>query len=483
MFQTKNMSRRNRLLIVFVSMLIGAAGVVLWSTFSRDARVLQKTTDAIIELRTEGNSAIAASDTDRMEEVASALLKKYKRLQRVDPSFLAAYHDSVSEWSYLNYMGAEQVVAQNLVAAANDSIATTNFEKLKQILKKLEIQKVRLDRAAAAEIEEELFKFYGYHVSVIEWSRTTLDILVEIVRARPPPESGQIVWGEVPVFPALEDIPIDGGMFASVGVVYGPQPDEVYYGLPPTMRLWDAMGNLTPVCQRTVFCDDVSPPDPPLRDMPLPFITLENGQLLTGIGIISDEYNIAECSIRYPYFRSDGCFACPRETPYYNESNNTCQECARSSSYKHSDGKCYLCPEDTPFYNENTGKCQATTCGVHSSPAGGGQCRCDSGYEARGGECVVQKFAAPPLLTPETTFPPEPESTPTKKYTITCEKDYRSVGPTTVGGTTYCIVPRPCSLGVCPYRAWGSDGSYKTSECLDTDYLKISRPTCSELGI
>lgn len=270
-----------KLAFIVLPIIIGVGGVLLWYNYwPTYTNTINKISKRVVELQDRGNSALVTNDTPLMDQVAQDLLLEYKRLNDLNPdSGLEEYNTSVSEWVYLSYLGAEQSISLDLVAQVDEAVAKGEYEEIKRAIDSLRVQQARLDSLTLLQ-QVAVLKFFDYQSSIINWVLVTVEIGEEIVEKQLPPESGQIVWGEVPVFPALSDIPIDGGIFASLKPVYGPQPGRVFYNIPPNSSLWDSITSTTPTCNSIAYCYNVSPPDPPLFDEPPPFITLEDGSEL-----------------------------------------------------------------------------------------------------------------------------------------------------------------------------------------------------------
>lgn len=294
--RNKRLSNQATLGITLISI---CAGVMFFFLFQDEIdnlffpsafAVLDKSVENVVELRERGSAALAADDTEAMEEVAEDLLDEYERIIDQRPQGLPSYYSSVVEWTYLMYWGAEQEIVGDLMAEMNEAVAVGDYEAFERALAQVRAVRDRLNRNSSMVAPG---KFTAHGIEMYLWTVATISSGEDIVEAQLPPESGQVVWGEVPVFPGLVDIPIAGGLVASAEplYMYESQPKQAYYNIPPNSSLWDAITTLTPVCSPfdNSSCYEVSAPEPKPVDSLPSFITFEGGQLLEGAGITSDE--------------------------------------------------------------------------------------------------------------------------------------------------------------------------------------------------
>ena len=280
-------SRLGSVLAVAVAAGVIAVAVLVlieeWEGEPTYAEVVQESLEEVVALRDAGDASLAAGDTPAMKEVADQLHVQYQRLSGLTPPpGSVEYHAAVIEWLFLLYQASEQVVAQDIKAAGDGAVAAGDYEALLLISIELEIVYGRLIALLPPPKLEE------YHFSVIDRVVQTRDSAQEIASASLSPEDAQIVWGTPPVMPALTDIPIDGGLFASIEPQVAPQPGQVFYNIPPNSSLWDAITRLTPPC-RISPCYEVPQVNPPQAGEVLAFIVQEGGQPITGVGITEGE--------------------------------------------------------------------------------------------------------------------------------------------------------------------------------------------------
>jgi hypothetical protein len=256
-----------------------AVAVWVWGSPTYSEAV-QETLEEVVALRNVGDASLSAGDTRAMSEVADQLHVQYQRLNGLSPPpDSLEYHTSLMEWLFLLYQASEQAVAQDLKAAGDAGVAAGDYEALQRISVDLEIQHERLSALRPPPKLEE------YHFSVIDWVFQMSRAAQQIGSASLSPEEAQIVWGTPPIIPALADIPIDGGLFASIEPQVGPQPGQVFYNVPPnSASLWSAITRLTPSCHISP-CYEVPQINPPQPGEVLAFIVGEGGQPITGVGI------------------------------------------------------------------------------------------------------------------------------------------------------------------------------------------------------
>ena len=249
-----------------------------------EAKVLRDSLVEVVKLRKAGDAALATGDSGAMSQVAEELAVHYDRLNSLSPvPQLAEYQSSVLEWVYLLFMGAELVVSGDLQATGNAAVIAVDYQVLIVVSDDLAAQINRLLGLSPPPSFEE------YHRSVRSWSTSMSERSAEIATQELSPQKAQIVWGTPPVLPSLVDIPIDGGLIASLEPYYGPQPSQVFYNIPPNVSLWNSMTKLSPACdpRQVPFCWSVPQP-PPQPGEGLPFLG-PGGQPIGGVGIVSGE--------------------------------------------------------------------------------------------------------------------------------------------------------------------------------------------------
>lgn len=269
-------------LVALVVVLVGMSVFVLVWGPPTYAEAVQETLEKVVALRNVGDASFPERDTRAMSEVADGLHVQYQRLNGLSPpGDYLEYHTSLMEWLFLLYQASEQAVAQDLKTTGDGSVAVGDHETLQRISVELEIQHERLS------ILRPPPKFEEYHFSVIDWVSQMSRAAQQIGSASLSPEEAQIVWGTPPIMPALANIPIDGGLFASIEPQVGPQPGQVFYNVPPnSASLWNTITRLTPSCHISP-CYEVPQINPPQPGEVLAFIVGEGGQPITGVGITS----------------------------------------------------------------------------------------------------------------------------------------------------------------------------------------------------
>lgn len=249
-----------------------------------EAEVIQDILVEVVKLRKAGDEALATGDSGAMSQVAEELAVHYDRLNSLRPvPQLAEYQSSVLEWVYFLFMGAELAVAGELQVAGDAAIIALDYEVLILVSEDLAAQISRLIALSPPP------KFAEYHRLVRSWSTTLHERSGEVATQELPAQEAQLVWGTPPVLPSLVDLPIDGGLIASLEPYYGPQPAEVFYNIPPNVSLWDSINKLSPACdpRQVPYCLGVPQP-PPQPGEELPFLG-PGGQPIGGVGIVSGE--------------------------------------------------------------------------------------------------------------------------------------------------------------------------------------------------
>lgn len=249
-----------------------------------EAEVIQDILVEVVKLRKAGDAALASGDSGAMSQVAEELAVHYDRLNSLRPvPQLAEYQSSVLEWVYLLFMGGELAVAGELQVAGDAAIIAVDYEVLILVSEDLAAQISHLIALSPPT------KFAEYHRSVRSWSTTLHERSGEVATQELPAQEAQLVWGTPPVLPSLVDLPIDGGLIASLEPNYGPQPAEVFYNIPPNVSLWDSINKLSPACdpRQVPYCLGVPQP-PPQPGEGLPFLG-PGGQPIGGVGIVSGE--------------------------------------------------------------------------------------------------------------------------------------------------------------------------------------------------
>ncbi len=249
-----------------------------------EAKVLRDTLVEVVKLREAGDEALATGDSGAISQVAEELAVHYDRLNGLSPvPQLEEYQSSVLEWVYLHFMGAELEVAGELMAVGEAAAVALDYQVLIIMSEDFEALSGRLMALSPPP------KFAEYHRSVRSWSETVSEKSAQIASQGLSQDEAAVVWGTPPVLPSLADIPIDGGLIASLEPYFGPQPAEVFYNIPPNVSVWDSITNLSPACDpsQVPYCWSVPQP-PPAPGEVLPFVG-PGGQPIGGVGIAPGE--------------------------------------------------------------------------------------------------------------------------------------------------------------------------------------------------